>query len=91
MKDNTLSPSEIASVQGVLTRTLDVKPHHLTMDASFTHDLRADSLDAVQITMELEDEFDIVLPDEAWDSIQTVGDLFEALAPLLEAQRADFP
>ncbi len=46
----------------------------LTHDTSFIQDLGADSLDTVELVMEFEDEFDLNIPDEDAEKIQTVGD-----------------
>ncbi len=46
----------------------------VTLEASFTNDLGADSLDTVELIMELEKEFDIQIPDEEAEKIVTVGD-----------------
>ena len=43
-------------------------------DTSFINDLGADSLDTVELVMELEDEFDLSIPDDAAEKIKTVGD-----------------
>jgi len=46
----------------------------VTKDTSFINDLGADSLDTVELVMEFEDEFEINIPDEDAEKIQTVGD-----------------
>ncbi len=46
----------------------------VTLDTSFVNDLGADSLDIVELVMELEDAFDLSIPDEDAEKIQTVGD-----------------
>ncbi len=46
----------------------------ITLESSFVNDLGADSLDIVELVMELEDEFDVSIPDEDAEKIQTVGD-----------------
>ena len=46
----------------------------VTLESSFVNDLGADSLDVVELVMELEDEFDVSIPDEDAEKIQTVGD-----------------
>jgi acyl carrier protein len=48
-------------------------PDKVTTDTSFINDLGADSLDTVELVMEFEDEFDISIPDEDAEKIQTVG------------------
>ncbi len=46
----------------------------VTLESSFVNDLGADSLDIVELVMELEDEFNVSIPDEDAEEIQTVGD-----------------
>ena len=46
----------------------------VTLESSFVNDLGADSLDIVELVMELEDEFDLSIPDEDAEKMQTVGD-----------------
>lgn len=48
----------------------------ITMETSLVEDLEADSLDAVEVIMALEDEFGIEIPDEEAESFKTVGDLY---------------
>jgi len=52
----------------------------VTMEASFTNDLGADSLDTVELVMALEEEFDVEIPDEAAEGIATVGAAVEYIA-----------
>jgi acyl carrier protein len=52
---------------------LGVEESQVTPSASFTNDLGADSLDTVELVMEFEEEFDITIPDEEAEKIQTVG------------------
>ena len=66
---------EIASkVRAIIVDKLGVDEKDVTPEASFANDLGADSLDTVALIMELEKEFDIQIPDEAAESIATVGD-----------------
>ncbi len=60
-------------VQKVVVEHLDVAPEKVTPEASFANDLAADSLDVVELVMGLEEEFDIEIPDEAAEQIDTVG------------------
>lgn len=62
-------------VRDILTGQLDVEESAVTMEALIQEDLGADSLDIVDIAMSLEDEFDMEIPDEAVETIRTVGDL----------------
>ena len=62
-------------VKEILCDQLDVDAKDVTMEASITEDLGADSLDIVDLVMSLEDEFDIEVPDEEVETIKTVGDI----------------
>lgn len=67
--------SEIATkVKAIIVDKLGVDEKDVTMEASFTTDLGADSLDTVELIMELEKEFDVQIPDEEAEKIATVGD-----------------
>ena len=60
-------------VKAIVAEQLGVKQEQVTNDASFVDDLGADSLDTVELVMEFEEEFDITIPDEEAEKIQTVG------------------
>ncbi|HLR53255.1 MAG TPA: acyl carrier protein [Pseudogracilibacillus sp.] len=62
------------SVKEIIVEQLDVEESQITMEASFRDDLEADSLDVVELVMELEDEFDLEIADEEAENINTVGD-----------------
>lgn len=67
--------SEVASkVKAIIVEKLGVDEAEVTMEASFTNDLGADSLDTVELIMEFEKEFGISIPDDQAEKIQTVGD-----------------
>lgn len=61
-------------VKDIIVDRLDVEEAKVTMEASFKDDLEADSLDVVELVMELEDEFDMEIADEEAEKINTVGD-----------------
>ncbi|HLR07896.1 MAG TPA: acyl carrier protein [Bacillota bacterium] len=61
-------------VKKIIVEQLDVEEEKVTLDASFRDDLEADSLDVVELVMELEDEFDMEIADEEAEKINTVGD-----------------
>lgn len=61
-------------VKNIIVEQLDVEEEKITMEASFKDDLEADSLDVVELVMELEDEFDMEIADEEAEKINTVGD-----------------
>ncbi|GAA5225237.1 acyl carrier protein [Membranihabitans marinus] len=60
-------------VKKIIVDKLGVDESEVTPEASFTNDLGADSLDTVELIMEFEKEFDISIPDEEAENIQTVG------------------
>ena len=62
-------------VRTILCNQFDVDESSVTMDTRIDEDLGADSLDAVDMLMSLEDEFDVEIPDEEIENIRTVGDL----------------
>ncbi len=67
--------SDIAgSVKSIIVDKLGVDENEVTMEASFTNDLGADSLDTVELIMEFEKEFNIAIPDDQAEKIGTVGD-----------------
>lgn len=67
--------SEIATkVRAIIVDKLGVDENDVKPEASFTNDLGADSLDTVELIMELENVFDITIPEEEAENIQTVGD-----------------
>ena len=56
---------------------LQVSPEQVTMDAKFGDDLDADSLDLVELVMALEEAFDVEVPEEELEGIETVGQAYE--------------
>lgn len=67
--------SEIAQkVKSIIVEKLGVEESEVAIEASFTNDLGADSLDTVELIMEFEKEFDISIPDDQAEKIQTVGE-----------------
>ena len=67
--------SDIADrVRKIVVEHLNVDAEKVVDKASFIDDLGADSLDNVELVMAFEEEFDIEIPDDAAEHIQTVGD-----------------
>jgi acyl carrier protein len=61
-------------VIGIVSEQLGVPKEEVNRSASFVDDLKADSLDVVELVMEFEDEFGITIPDDDYEKIKTVGD-----------------
>ena len=66
-------------VSKIIVDKLGVDESEVTHEASFINDLGADSLDTVELIMEFEKEFDISIPDDEAENIQTVGQAVEYL------------
>ncbi len=62
-----------SKVKGIIVENLGVDAATVNPQASFVNDLGADSLDTVELVMALEEEFDVEIPDEEAEKIQTVG------------------
>ena len=63
----------------IIAEKLGVNPSEVTMDASFTNDLGADSLDTVELMLDFEKKFGIAIPDDQQESIVTVGDVIRLI------------
>jgi acyl carrier protein len=74
LKGGAQRMDEFEKVKAVIVDQLKADEADITMDSSFVDDLGADSLDLVELIMGLESEFDIEIPDEDAEKIQTVGD-----------------
>ncbi len=61
-------------VTDLIVEQLGVSKDEIVMNASFIDDLGADSLDIVELVMSMEEEFDLEIPDEDAEKIQTIGD-----------------
>ncbi|MDP4200670.1 MAG: acyl carrier protein [Bacteroidota bacterium] len=67
-------PNVESKVKEIIVSKLGVEESQVTTNASFTNDLGADSLDTVELVMEFEKAFNLQIPDEDAEKIQTVGD-----------------
>ena len=72
-----------AKVTAIIVDKLGVDENVVSIEASFTNDLGADSLDTVELIMEFEKEFDIQIPDDQAENIGTVG---QAISYIEEAK-----
>lgn len=68
-----MSPVE-EKVIDIVSEQLNIPKEDIKLESSFQDDLKADSLDVVELVMEFEDEFEVTIPDEDYEKIRTVGD-----------------
>jgi acyl carrier protein len=66
-----------AKVKEIIVKQLEVSPEQVRPEASFTDDLKADSLAVVELVLALEEAFSIEIPDEDTEQIRTVKDAIE--------------
>ncbi len=64
----------------IVSEQLNVPKEEIKRESRFVDDLKADSLDVVELVMEFEDEFDITIPDDDYEKIQTVGDAVDYIS-----------
>ena len=64
-------------IREIIVEQLGVNEEDVKLETSFIEDLEADSLDAVEVIMALEEEFDIEIPDEEAENFKTIGDIVE--------------
>jgi len=80
--------------QEIETKVIEIVAEQMGMDkdqikreTSFTNDLNADSLDTVELVMELEEEFDTLIPDEHAEKIHTVGQAVDFIKKNLSSSK----
>ncbi len=76
-KPAVTNPTVQDRVVKIVCDQMGTTPDKIATDTSFINDLGADSLDTVELVMEFEDEFEISIPDEDAEKIQTVGSAVE--------------
>ena len=76
--------SILEDVKQIVSEHVAVPPDEMRPDNRLIEDLGCDSLDIIEITMEVEEQFDISVPDELGDQIATVGDVADGVVELLE-------
>jgi len=64
-------------MKGIIVEQLGADANDIEMDSTFVDDLEADSLDIVELVMQIEEEFEMEIPDEAAEKIVTVKDVVE--------------
>ena len=75
-----------AKVIEIVSEQMGVDKAEITRETSFINDLNADSLDTVELVMEFEDEFDMSIPDEEAEKIQTVGAAIDYIISIAKTQ-----
>ncbi len=73
-------------VINIISEQMGVDKSEITRETSFINDLNADSLDTVELVMEFEDEFDMSIPDEEAEKIQTVGAAFDYIVNVAKSK-----
>jgi acyl carrier protein len=71
-------------VKEIIVEQLGVNPEQVTPAAKFIEDLGADSLDTVELVMAFEEEFNVEVPDEEAEKLQTVGDVIRYIEDKIE-------
>ncbi len=66
-------------LRDVIVENLGVSEEEVTLESNLIDDLGADSLDAVELSMAIEDEFDVEIEDEEFQELKTVGDILRAI------------
>jgi acyl carrier protein len=94
-EDNQVSMDEV-DVQAIQNKVIEiiseqmgVDKSEITRDTSFINDLNADSLDTVELVMEFEDEFDMSIPDEEAEKIQTVGAAIDYIVNIAQSKKKE--
>lgn len=77
---------ELEKLKSIVASVLNLDPDEITPDTTFIEDLGADSLDVFQIIMDLEDAFDIKIPQEEAEKITTVGQAAELIRAATEGK-----
>jgi len=70
----------------IISEQMGADKAEITRETSFINDLNADSLDTVELVMEFEDEFDMSIPDEDAEKIQTVGAAIDYIANIARSK-----
>jgi acyl carrier protein len=70
----------------IISEQMGADKAEITRETSFSNDLNADSLDTVELVMEFEDEFDLSIPDEEAEKIQTVGAAIDYIATVAQSK-----
>ena len=75
-----------AKVVEIVSEQMGVDKGEISRETHFINDLNADSLDTVELVMEFEDEFDMSIPDEEAEKIQTIGAAIDYIAQIMDGK-----
>ncbi len=78
-----------SKVIDIISEQMGADKTEITRETSFINDLNADSLDTVELVMEFEDEFDMSIPDEEAEKIQTVGAAIDYIVNIVQTKRQE--
>jgi acyl carrier protein len=73
----------------IVAEQMGVDKAEITRETNFVNDLNADSLDTVELVMEFEDEFEMSIPDEEAEKIQTVGQAIDYIKVIAAKQKPE--
>ena len=73
----------------IISEQMGADKAEISRETSFINDLNADSLDTVELVMEFEDEFDMSIPDEEAEKIQTVGAAIDYIATVAQSKNQE--
>lgn len=82
--NDILSEKDTKAVMEILTDALGFEEKQLTPEARLTEDLGADSLTIIEISMAVEERFNLSLPQDGVERVKTVDDVFELIAEMLQ-------
>lgn len=71
-------------LKDILAEQLEANPDNITLETDIAGELGADSLDVVELAMSVEDEFNVIIPDEEIENLKTVGDVVEFIQSNME-------
>ena len=84
---------DIKAIEGkvisIISEQMGTDKSEISRETSFVNDLNADSLDTVELVMEFEDEFDMSIPDEEAEKIQTVGAAIDYVAKVVREKKSE--
>ncbi|MCI8514880.1 MAG: acyl carrier protein [Lachnospiraceae bacterium] len=70
---------EFEKIRDIVAEVMNMEAEEITMESTFVDDLGCDSLDIQQILLAVQTEFDVKIPDNAVDGMETIGDVVEQL------------